>query len=255
MIILLAIFIFFFIKSCGNNENTKIKLKKTEQNLLAANDSIKLIKNKNNEYQASIYGYIASEKELKNINKDLYDKVKSEEGKVISLSTIVFKLKQDFDILKKYADSINFIYINPIQLDSNSYKIPFKLKYNYDKDNYDLFAGDTKFKIDKKYKIYNLGTELTTRETQIKLTFGEKIEDDKLRIFVNTNYPGFTPESLQGVLIDPNTNKYIKSLIKKKKLFPNTWSVGVNLGPGYNIATGKYGLNFGVSIQYNLFTW
>ncbi len=98
-------------------------------------------------------------------------------------------------------------------------------------------------------------TEMIDRLSQIDLVFGQKVEDDKLRIFVSTDYPGFTATSLSGVLIDPNTNPYIKDLIKKKKWFPNTWSVGIGPGFGYNVLTSKIYLGIGVNISYNLLQW
>lgn len=56
-------------------------------------------------------------------------------------------------------------------------------------------------------------------------------------------------------MIDPNTNPYIKSLIKRKKWLPNTWAVGVGPSFGYNVLSNKTYLGIGVSINYNLLQW
>jgi hypothetical protein len=180
--------------------------------------------------------------------------LKGEKGEVIVLGNVVFRLQQDSISLKKYADSLNYVLQKPVNIGHNDYDIAWTLKYDYDAKNFDILHGTTKVGL-LNNTLSNLGTYLTNRETSIDLTFGEKVQSGKLRVFAESKYPGFTPESLSGVLIDPNSDPYIKSLMKKKKLFPNTWSFGISITPGYNLGNGSYGIVIGPSIQYNIFSW
>ena len=161
----------------------------------------------------------------------------------------------------------------PIKLSDSTYMIPWTLRYDWDSLNYDIYKGQTQVGINIKsgfmwkdgmtnsYLLNNAltfkhyGTSLTERTSQMELTFGQKIEKKQLRIFVNTNYPGFTAKSLEGVLIDPNTNSYIKQLMKKKQWFPGTWSVGVGPSVGYNFLNGKPYFGAGVHLNYNILQW
>ena len=253
-LIITFVFILLYLKSCKDEHDLKVQNTIQTQNIIAQNDTIKIIKQKNGEIESSIASYVATDKDLKNLNKNLYDLVKNESGQIVSLGNIVFRLQQDSSVLKKHADSLNYVLQNPVDIGHNQYAINWELKYNYDAKNYDALYGTTKVGL-LNNSLSNLGTYLTNRETSIDLTFGEKVESGKLRVFAETKYPGFTTESLSGVLIDPNSDPYIKSLMKKKKLFPNTWSVGISITPGFNLGTGSYGLVIVPSIQYNIFTW
>ena len=95
---------------------------------------------------------------------------------------------------------------------------------------------------------------MINRLTQIDLTWGQKVEKDKLRIFIQSSYPGFTVAQMQGVLIDPNSNPFIKSLMKKKHWFTG-FSVGLGATGGFNITTGSYGLVIGPSIIWNIYSF
>jgi hypothetical protein len=257
LLILTSIFAFLFIKSCGHNPDTDLKLKMAQQNLDAVHDSIKLEKQKSGNLSASITSYVASEKDLKNINSDLYNKINEQKGQIVSLGNVVFKLKQDSITLHKFLNASKSINGVAISLGNNTYDLPWTLRYDYDDKNYDVLAGNTKVGLieDSIHPVKHIGTELTNRESQIDLTFGQKVENGKLRVFAESKYPGFTPESLSGVLIDPNDNPYIKSLISKKKWFPNTWSIGISTTFGYDLLHGNGTFVIGPSFTYNIYEW
>ena len=238
---------------CQSKNNYKRKDLKKDQNISALHDSLSLQKQKSGDLQASIDGFIASEKELKHLNRDLYDEVKKQQGKVVSLNKIVFKLKQDKEILKKYVDDTKTKYDSVIINKDSTYTIPWTLAYTYDENNYDIFKGETKIDVEDT-TIYHIRTGLYERETNISLTWGQKEENGKLRIFVETKYPGFSPQSLSGVLIDPNTNPLMRDLYKKRH-----WFTGFGIGPtfniGYDMINQKTGIFIGVGIYYNLYNF
>lgn len=280
MYIIIVVIGIWLLNTCSNNKDLKSQKIIDDQNISALTDIIKIEKRKNGEYHASIDGFIASESELKKLNIDLYNKVNDQNGKVLSLNATILKLQQDTTILKQY---IKKLLGKPIKLTDSTYRIPWELQFNWDKKNtavdtintknYDIFNGYSDIELNvtsvlldsisklnrelllKSFSVKHLNTEFLSRTTQIDLTFGQEVVDNKLKIFIESKYPGFTVESLSGVLIDPNTNPYIKQLIKKKHWFPNTWSFGIGTSMGYNIIGGNPYMGIGVNLTYNIYEW
>jgi hypothetical protein len=241
---------------CSRIQELKRRQQISDQNQIALNDSIRYEKLKNGEFQASITSYIASEKELKELNKSLYDKIKQQSGDIFSLNNAIIQLRLDSAMLSKYLVEKDKVIQRLLKLDENTYAAPWSLSYRYDSLNYDVFTGRTYIQIGNKdpLELLHADTELISRLTQIDLTWGQKIEKDKLRIFIQSSYPGFTVAQMQGVLIDPNNNPYIKSLLKKKHWLTG-FSLGIGATGGFNITTGKYGLVVGPSILWNIYTF
>lgn len=257
-IILAVIIGFFFIQSLDNSNDLKRELKINEQNLLASKDTIKIIKNKNGDLEASKSIYITSEKELKNVNSTLNKKIKNIEGELITANRTVFKLKQDTTDLKKQIKYLKKKIGESIKINDSTWIMPWEIKYQYDSTNYDLFNGKTIvgiFKFNNKYSLKHIDTELINRETQIDLVFGQRIVDGKFNVYIKTSYPGFKPSILDGALIDPNDNKYIKELIKKRQFLPNTWNIGVGATVGYDFLNLRPAIVVGASITYSLYQW
>lgn len=223
-------------------------------NIIALNDSLKYQRLKNGDLQVSIASFVASEKELKELNKKLYDEVKDQKGRVIALTDAIVQLRQDSATLKKYLVEKDKIIKKLLQPDENTYIAPWSLTYKYDSVNYDVFAGKTYIGIGKKdpLELLHLDTELTSRLTQIELIWGHKVENNQYRVFIQSGYPGFTVAQMQGVLIDPNTNPDIKKLIKKKHWFTG-FSVGIGAAGGFNITDGKYGLVVGPTFSWKIY--
>ncbi len=288
-LIILVLILFLIIgRSCAKSRDFQRIKKIQEQNIYALTDSIKTERKRSGMLEISIAGYVATQKELKDLNKDLYDQVKKEKGQVISLTNAVIELRQTEKELKNHINYLESRMDNPIKINDSLFIIPWGLKYDWDNVNNDFFGGRTYItfnlkpgytwrdaitpaisfnskitnnNIDSLYLNSNVfvlnhyKTELIDRISQIDLTFKEKVEKGKYRIYFETKYPGFTAKSLEGVMIDPNTNPYIKSLLKRKKTLPNTWSVGVGPSFGYDVFSNKTYLGIGVNINYNLLQW
>jgi len=239
---------------CSRIKELKRQQDISDQNNIALNDSIKYEKQKNGDLQASIAIYIASEKELKDLNRDLYDRIKEQDGRIISLGEAIVQLKQDSAILARYLVEKEKIISDLKKVDENTYVAPWSLRYQYDSLNFDVFTGRTYIGVSLKdsLKLYHLDTELIKRLTQIDLIWGQKVEKGQYRVFLQSGYPGFTAAQLQGVLIDPNTNRDIKRLIKEKHWFPG-FTIGLGATGGFNITTGKYGLVVGPTITWNIY--
>jgi len=254
--IIIILLVLFGLKKCGNEKDLKIENKILEQNVSAANDSIRLYKTKTGDLQAQKQLYIKSEKELKKENSELSKRVKEQEGKIISLSRTVIKLKQDTSILHDSIRYLNSVIGEPVQVDSNTWMLPWELEYTWDETNYDIFKGKTFVSVDNEnpLKLKHDNTLLYYRESQIDITFGEKVVDGKYNVFIQSAYPGFTPESMEGVYIDPNTNKDIKGLMKKDHWFTG-FSFSISITPGYDVLHNAPAVVVGPSLNYNIYSW
>ena len=240
LVLLFVAALAFGAQRCSVIQDLKRDQQIKDQNISALTDSLHFERNKNGDLNVIIDGYISSVKDLKNLNKGLFDEVKNQKGKVLSLNNVIIKLEQDKKDLQKYIDELKSKFDSIQQINDSTYMIPWILAYTYDSTNFDVFSGQTR--IGALYdptapyliRMNNLGSNLIHRETQIELTWGQKVVNDKLKVFVTSPYPGFTVESMQGVLIDPNNNPYIKDLIEKRHWFTG-FSIGIGLSPGYNI--------------------
>jgi type II secretory pathway pseudopilin PulG len=254
LIIGIIILILLLSVQCNRKKQLKQQQIKDKQNISALNDSITTEKLKNGALQISINGFVATQKELKSLNADLYNQVKAQKGNVLSLSNVILKLTQDTVQLRKYLNQALSQSNQTIPIGNNKYSFLWTLKFTYDVDNFDLFQGKTNVDLSNPLNPKQINTELFSRITQINLSFGQKIEDNKLRIFVESKYPGFTVESLKGVLIDPNESPYIRKLMKKKHWF-NGWQIGFGITPGLNLATGNYSLVVGPTFSWNIYNF
>jgi hypothetical protein len=270
--ILVISLILFILNTCGNNKELKRDNKIKDQNLVAKTDSLTLEKTKSGGLEASIAGYISSIEDLEKLDSSLYQEVKEEKGKVLSLNVLNAKLIQDKKKLQDAYDTLLSKMGKPIKLNDSTYAFPWTIVETYDENNSGTYIGWTKVGVNiKPDYIFNSNTTITdvlkkgllvehkgsrldTVSTKIKITFGQKVEHNQLRIFAETDFPGFNPEQLKGVLVDPNTIPYLKDIMKEHKVkFPNTWTIGVGSSTGYNFFTGKPYLGIGVNLTYNLY--
>lgn len=225
-----------------------------EQNNAALTDSLHFERSRNGDLTASISGYIASEKELKDLNRELYDKVKKQEGQILTLTNTVVTMKQDSASLAGLVDSLNVV-IGELKKDGDKYTAPWSIAYKFDEKNGFKVVGSTVVQVTsvEPFQMRHDTTYLREYENRIALTYGQKVEDDKLRVFIQSNYPGFSVEAMEGVLIDPND---WPQLVKPSK---RHWFTGFGVGPnitmGYDFVNAKPGLLLGVGIQYNIYQW
>jgi len=252
--VIVIILILLLAKQCQSNRDLKIDNKIKDQNIAAADTTIKIYKNKNGQLTAEKSIWILSEKELKKQNKSLYDQVNSQKGRIISLNNTILKLVQDTTLL---LDSIRYLHEvigKSEQISTDEWKLPWLLTYNWDNTNYDIFKGYTIAKIDTvKNSIENITTKMIYRESQIDLTFGEKVVNGKYAVYITTKYPGLSPKSMNGVLIDPN-NSPIKDLIKKEHWFQG-FSIGIGITPTWDFIYQRPTIVIGPTLSYSIYNF
>ena len=141
------------------------------------------------------------------------------------------------------------------KINENTYKAPWELAYQYDEKNFMRLKGGTVIQVINKdpLQMRHDTTYLTDFVNQIDITYGTKIESKKLRVYIQSAYPGFTVKSMEGVLIDPNE---WPTIFKPTK---NHWFTGFGVGPeltlGWNVFQSKPALVVGVGIHYNIYEW
>lgn len=256
IILVIVGLIIFSIIQCSRIREFKRQDIIDKQNQIALKDSLKFERKKTGELNVSIAGYIASEKELKELNEDLWKRIKAQDGKILSLNYVIIQLKQDSATLKKYLVEKDKVIERLTKIDSATYAAPWSLTYKYDKNNFDIFTGKTYIGVLNKdpLELAHIDTELIQRLTQIDLSWGQKIENKMLRVFIESAYPGFTVEQMSGVLIDPNTNDLLKKITKKKHWFTG-FGVGPNISAGWNILQAKPAVIVGAGLHYNIYEW
>lgn len=247
IIITIIIYVLFVFQQ---NKNLKHKLEQQQYNIEALNDSIKTTKLKNGELQYSITSFISSEKNLRELNNELYEKIRQQNGKVIALSNTILSLKQDSlmlaNALKENNDFIT-------QINDSIFVSTWSNKFKYDDNNFEEIIGHTKinFNSDDLFK-FNIQTNIIEKNTQIDLTFGYKMDNDKLHVFVQSAYPGFTTNSLKGVYID---DVQLPGFVKPKKHWFTGFGIGPSLGVGYSVGKQRFTPTIGVSLTYNIYQW
>lgn len=246
--IIIGVIVYFSIV-LRQNEKLKNEIIHKNHNIEALNDSIKSTNLKNGELQYSITSFISSENELKKINEVLYNKVKEQEGKVLSLSSALVNLRQDSILL---ARALKNSHDELSKINDSTFISNWVNNFVYDKSNFDEITGQTKINVNSTNPFtFNTTTNIVKKNSQIDLTFGYKMVDERLHVFIQSAYPGFTTKSLEGVYIDG---------LKTPGVTPKRhWFTGFSIGPsftyGYDFSRNKLIPTIGVSVTYSIYQW
>ena len=254
-VLIIAALVAFSVMQCSRINEMKTQKKIDDQNIAARNDTVSKYKTKLGYLSYSIDSYVSSAKELKTLNDFLYQQLKDQKGYVIAITNTNIKLKQDSAELAKLLDKKDKIINSMTKVNDSTYYANWTLPYKYDSLNYDNFEGRTVIGVKSNpFSLLNKDTYLIKRTSQINITFGEEVVDKKLRVFINSKYPGFSVTSMKGFMLDPNEDKYIQSLLKKKHWFAG-FGVGPSINAGWNILEMKPALNIGLSFHYTIYEW
>lgn len=240
-----------FFQTCNSNKQLKQDVLKSEINRKALTDSIRLVKNKAGELQSEKNAFVAINKELKDLNNNLYNEVKKQKGNVLSLTILNANLSMKINTLEdSLRNSKHGVIYNAL---TNSYSIPWDFNQTFDEKNNRIIEGHTVARWDSlSNTLLNEGTILDKFNLNFNIVTGLSEEDNNLKIFVKSNYPDLKFNNIEGALIDPNKSPLIKKLMNQKR-----WSIGPNAGYGMVITSSgiKTGLIVGVSLQYKFFSF
>lgn len=239
-VIAIAILAFLLLKQCNKVQDLKLENKVGVQNIIALNDSIRIVKNKWDEEITLKNVYITSEKDLKNINRNLSEKIKSLEGEVLYASNIISSIKTDTVFIEneviRYPDGTN------------------QLSWSYNKDygngNSRFLDGNSKFSIDltdSSFSILDKGTSITRDITNLSILTGLTELEDTYQIYVKTDYPGITFSSIEGAILDKK--RFLKQT-QPNWIFGPSIYIGIGADPKNGTAGPQIGL--GISATFNL---
>ena len=239
-VIAIAILAFLLLKQCNKVQDLKLENKVGVQNIIALNDSIRIVKNKWDEEITLKNAYITSEKDLKNINQNLSNKIKSLEGEILYASNIISSIKTDTIFIEneviRYPDGTN------------------KLLWSYNKDygngNSRFLDGNSRFSIDltdSSFNILDKGTSITRDITNLSILTGLTELDESYQIFVKTDYPGITFSNIEGAILDKK--RFLKQT-QPNWIFGPSIYIGVGADPKNGTAGPQIGL--GISATFNL---
>ena len=254
LIILIVLILLFALGEYQKIRTLKREVTLYEQNQNALTDSLRFERERNGNLLVSIDGYISSEKELKEINKNLFDEVRGQRGKVLMLTNTIISMREDSVALADAIDSLGVI-IGELKQNGDKYTAPWSITRKYDEHNFFKVEGSTVVQVTNKepFQMRHDTTYLSLYENRISITYGQKIEDDKLRIYIQSKYPGFTVESMEGVLIDPN--EWPSVFKPTKRHWFTGFGVGPNITMGYDFINSKPALVVGVGLHYNIYEW
>jgi len=247
--ILILAFAVLFLGTCNKNNDLKNESSKKDQNISALIDSVQTIHLKNGVLEVSINGFLATSKELKEFNLNLSNQLKKERGKVITYSNIIFELNQNYTDLQKTFDSLKAEFNKPIQTNDSTWNVTWTLPFMYDSLNYDIFEGTTVVgvrasEIDlKSISLVHNWTFMNNRNSSMSMTWGQKYENGKLKVFARTLHPAFSAKLLEGTYVDYPKEKH--------------WFSGFGIGPtfniGYDFLHNQPAVVVGIGINYNIY--
>ena len=251
LILFSVIVLLLLTRGCGKQDNIDINTYK--QNIAALNDSIRSYRTKNGEIIYEKKALISKVGELGEYSKELEDEIK--------------KLKDNPIVVVKYKTVIEHIpfgvpaYPNFDKLtwseDSTYMLLPFAWEYDttYSDGNFRKLRGDFTVRVEK--SMVTTINQMNISQDLVGMSFTTGLTENKdgfIEIFITSNYPGFKPTNIEGVLIDPRESEVIK-----KYFPPKRWGVGIHGGYGVYMdpTNGNigHGLQIGVGVSYDLIQW
>lgn len=208
--------------SCNRNARLRKQLAVAEHNIAAANDTIRLERNKNGDTMAVKLAFLTDKlSHLEDLNKDLYDEIKNIKGKVSAI------IKSDVQV-KEVEKPVPFLV--KAELVDSTVTASFNFDTTYSPGNFRTLKGFTQYNL----RNGQSNGSLTESTMGMRFTTGIRgLDKNKPEIFLQSNYPGFTVTALDGAVLDP-------TLFQKKKVPTITLGVGVGWTPiTYSFATKK----------------
>jgi len=240
---IIVIAILLLLRQCNSTADAKREKKIADINLVALNDTVRIVKNRAGELQSQKSILIADKDNLKNLSAELGTELKKQRGTVLYLQKTVIELKNQ---PPTNIHTVDYVYPDGRRA------LKWSWDTTYSAGNSRSLAGESMFTIDTTisgFRVMPLFTNITNDGMKIKLITGLKKDKDRYEIFVKSDYPGFTVTDIDGAFIP--TNDPIFGSPPKPKRF----GIGLNIGPGiyYNPVNKSIGIGAGVQIglQYN----
>lgn len=247
----LVVVLVIMFRSCSGD--TDIEKFKYEQNIAALRDSVRTYETKNGDLVSEKTALITDKSELKKYNDELSKEVKNLKDNPIIVKKVSVEIIHDTIYVDPQIDSSAIVY----NADSSIKVVPFKWSDStrYDKNNFRNIGGKYIVTVDTNMNVRSKDFVIINDELGLSFTTGiTENEDDRVEIFIKSNYPNFKAVKIDGALFDPRESKVIKKFFPPKR-----WGVGVFGGYGIYIDPDNFragtGVTFGVGVSYDLLQW
>lgn len=247
----LVVALVIMFRSCSGD--TDIEKFKYEQNIAALRDSVRTYETKNGDLVSEKTALITDKSELKKYNDELSKEVKNLKDNPIIVKKVSVEIIHDTIYVDPQIDSSAIVY----NADSSIKVVPFKWSDStrYDKNNFRNIGGKYIVTVDTNMNVRSKDFVIINDELGLSFTTGiTENEDDRVEIFIKSNYPNFKAVKIDGALFDPRESKVIKKFFPPKR-----WGVGVFGGYGIYIDPDNFragtGVTFGVGVSYDLLQW
>ena len=251
LFIALVVLLVIIFRSCSGD--TDIEKFKYEQNIAALRDSVRTYETKNGDLVSEKTALITDKSDLKKYNDELNKEIKHIKDNPIIIKKVSVEMIHDTIYAEAKIDSNGIVF----NKDSSIKIIPFRwdIDSTYSEGNFRRIGGKYIISVDTSMNVRSKDFVITHDELGLSFTTGiTENEDDRVEIFIKSNYPNFKAVKIDGALFDPRESKVIKKFFPPKR-----WGVGVFGGYGIYIDPDNFragtGVTFGVGVSYDLFQW
>ena len=251
LFIALVVLLVIIFRSCSGD--TDIEKFKYEQNIAALRDSVRTYETKNGELVSEKTALITDKSDLKKYNDELNKEIKHIKDNPIIIKKVSVEMIHDTIYAEAKIDSNGIVF----NKDSSIKIIPFRwdIDSTYSEGNFRRIGGKYIISVDTSMNVRSKDFVITHDELGLSFTTGiTENEDDRVEIFIKSNYPNFKAVKIDGALFDPRESKVIKKFFPPKR-----WGVGVFGGYGIYIDPDNFragtGVTFGVGVSYDLLQW
>jgi len=230
----IAVLLFLLVRQCNETENAKGEVTRIQNNLIAANDTIKNYVNEKGESVGEIKGLTLTLEELQDslevekmkppitiVKYKTIIKEKIVEVPVISTDTLIKQGNTEFNSVLSFSSDSTW--------EKSSRSLGVSVPYTMGSD---LTFGNAS--IDLTQNIWlnaTLSQDQKTKEVFIQLT---------------SDYPGTTFNSAQGIMIDTKSSEFKSLQMQNRKPF----GLGINMGMGIT-GSGTFGPYIGLGVSWN----
>lgn len=239
LLLVISALILYNVVLYKNNLVKDKKIAVAEHNLKAANDTIRIVKDRVNKDEYNKLAYLTnSVNTLAKMNEELAKEIKNIKGNVQTIIQGEVKIKE-----------VPVPFIVKAELVDSTVIARFKYDTTYSPGNFRKLSGYTTFNL----KDHTVSGQKELDEIGVKLTTGIKnLDKGKPEIFLKSDYPGFSVTSLEGAVLDPKLFKPKNKTPLITPVFYVGWSpVNYNL-QNKNLTFSANNLNIGFGVGFNL---
>lgn len=227
--------------------NTDLKQESfiANNNLKVSNDSLVIIKNKYGQEIAERGILISDMKGLKELNYELYKEVEELKKGTGNKPKIIIKTET------KIVHDTVFVNTSITALNDSLYEIDFAYDTTYSGSNSRTIEGvatiglvyldSSKYNLVKSNKF-----KITKDQMNIDATLAIGEKDGQLKVWLKSDYPGFSTESIEAVTLDPEIHPELRDL--NKKSFTIGPYIGIGIGQNFTLSP-----SIGVGVQWAIF--